>query len=65
MEATEALRNLVAKLDEIGDNSQFKSMFTLAWAHGAEYKGPNWGKELEDAKTVLAAGAAAGAAEVA
>ena len=53
MSEREALEALVAKLEAIGLNEQFKSVFTLAWVHGQNYTGPNWEKELKDAKEVL------------
>ena len=45
------LRALVKKLDEVGEAT--KGIFTMAWAHGMEYKGPNYGEELAAAKKLL------------
>lgn len=50
---TKVLRDLVAKLDEISDSPQWKSLFTIAFIHGQEYTGPNFGEELKAAKEVL------------
>ena len=45
------LRALVKKLEEIGKATE--GVFTMAWAHGMEYKGPNYGEELAAAKKLL------------
>jgi len=46
-----ALRALVKKLEEISKATE--GIFTMAWAHGMEYKGPNYGEELTAAKKLL------------
>lgn len=48
--AREALRNLVAKLDEINTDEQFKSVFVIAAAHGFTYRGANWVEALAAAR---------------
>ena len=48
-----ALTSLTVKLDAVGADPGYQGMFTLAWTHGMEYKGPNCGEELESAKSVL------------
>jgi hypothetical protein len=44
---------LVAKLEAIGDDPEFRHVFTLATIHGHPYGGPNWGAELSEAKECL------------
>ena len=48
-----ALENLVKKIEEIENNDSFKSMFSVSYVHGIRYSGPNWSKELNEAKEVL------------
>lgn len=49
----QAAQNLINKLEEINKDPSFIGMFSLLWAHGIEYTGPNWTKELEELKMVL------------
>lgn len=53
MNTKTVLENLVKKIEEIENNDSFKSMFTISYVHGIKYSGPNWIKELNDAKEVL------------
>ena len=48
-----ALENLVKKIEEIENNDSFKSMFSVSYVHGIRYSGPNWSKELNEAKEAL------------
>ena len=52
-ELVEAAQNLVKKLKEIENDPGFNSMFMMAYVHGQEYTGPNWGAELETLEKVL------------
>lgn len=53
LEISNKLINLVNKLEEIGNDTSFQSVFMMSQIHGAPYKGPNWEKELTEAKEVL------------
>lgn len=46
-------RELCEKLREIGNNEEYKSVFTMAMAHGCNYSGPTYGKELERLEEAL------------
>jgi hypothetical protein len=53
MTTYEALKALVEKLDAIEKDPQYKGIWTLHWAHGGDYTGPTYTKEIADAKKVL------------
>jgi len=50
---TAALAGLVAKMHLIDAEPTLSGIFTLAYIHGCEYKGPNWKDELELADAAL------------
>lgn len=60
-----ALQALVDRLDAIADHPEFGRVFTMAVVHGYEYRGPNWGQPLAEAKKVLAEEAGDGGQAVA
>jgi hypothetical protein len=47
------LEDLVNKLDEIGENEDFKGIWSFLDAHNYSYKGPHYGKELKEAKEII------------
>ena len=49
----EAAKKLCDKLAEVSDHPQYISVFTIAHAHGMEYKGPNYGEEAKAIVTSL------------
>jgi hypothetical protein len=44
---------LVRKLEQIGDDPEFRYVFTLAAMHGPPYLGPHWEAELSEAQACL------------
>lgn len=48
-----ALENLVNKLEEINKSEAYKAVWFMYMNHGMEYKGPNYGEELDAARKVL------------
>ena len=50
----EALTALVAKIEAIEADPSFNGLFTLGFAHGAKYTGPDWEAELKAARAALA-----------
>jgi hypothetical protein len=44
---------LVTKLEAIGDDPEFRHVFTLSTIHGHPYGGPNWEAELSEAQACL------------
>jgi hypothetical protein len=44
---------LVTKLEAIGDDPEFRYVFTCAAMHGPPYLGPTWEKELAEAQACL------------
>ena len=53
MNLTIAAQNLVNKLEEIGKNESFISVFVMSQIRGNPYNGPNWSKEFEELKKEL------------
>ena len=53
LEVRNALAALVNKLDAVVSDPSFGQVFTSAYMHGIEYTGPDFGKELEEAKRAL------------
>lgn len=49
----EALRVLIEKLDEVHDNPEYASVWTIWHVHCGDYEGPTYIEELEAAKSVL------------
>lgn len=48
-----ALEGLVNRLDEIGADPDFRSVFTLHYVHGGDYRGPTWVEALAAARKAL------------
>lgn len=48
-----ALENLVNKIEEIEADKSFQSIWANAYIHGYQYTGPNFQKELDEAKRIL------------
>lgn len=48
-----ALKNLIAKLDKIAVDPDFRRVFSLATVHGEGYTGPNWAEEYAAAQWAL------------
>jgi len=48
-----ALKNLVDKLTEVENNSEYKGIWTVAYVHGIQYAGPSYAEELSAARLVL------------
>lgn len=48
-----ASKELTDKLDLMNENPQFKGIWVHLWAHGMEYKGPQYGEELKKLKEIL------------
>jgi hypothetical protein len=44
---------LVTKLEQIGDDPEFRHVFTLSTIHGHPYGGPTWAAELSEAQECL------------
>lgn len=51
---TVALKNLVDRTKSIDASDSFKTVFSVAYLHGAAYTGPNWSAEVLAAEAVLA-----------
>jgi hypothetical protein len=49
-----ALKRLVDKLDLIGEDPQFRSVWTMHKVHGGNYTGPTYVEELKEARAALA-----------
>jgi len=49
----EALKALVSKIRIIESNEQYKALWVLAAAHSFHYDGPDWERELQQARDVL------------
>lgn len=49
----EALQALVAKLLIVEADSNYKAVWALVAAHGFHYDGPDWERELAQAKEIL------------
>lgn len=50
----EALRELVAKLEQIQASPEYGGIWCFLEAHGVRYKGPNWADALDNARAALA-----------
>jgi len=48
-----AARQLTNKLDEITQSEEYQGVFTLAFAHGIKYTGPQYDKDLQALKDAL------------
>ena len=48
-----ALGGLVQRIDEIGNDPDFKTMQTVFYTHGFKYGGPSWAEALEEARAAL------------
>jgi len=53
MTEREALKALVNKLTAIETNKDFQGIWGFLWSHGYAYKGPDWKRELDDARLAL------------
>lgn len=53
MTEREVLKALVTKLEAIANDPSFKTQAVISQVHGFAYTGPNWSRELADAKAVL------------
>ena len=48
-----ALEGLVNRLDEIAADPDFRSVWTLHYVHGGDYRGPTWVEALARARAAL------------
>jgi hypothetical protein len=48
-----ALAALVKKIDEINNDSSYRTVWELAFSHGHRYDGPQYDKELDVARNLL------------
>ncbi len=51
------LEDLVSKLTAIENSSEFQGIWNYLFAHGRDYRGPNWADELQQARAALTAAA--------
>lgn len=52
-ELRRASQKLADQLDLIGNSEEYKAVFASAMAHGVEYTGPTYSKELKGVKRLL------------
>ena len=52
-ELKKALKNLVEAIDKTINDPQWNSVWSIYYSHGFEWNGPNFGKELDVARTIL------------
>lgn len=54
IDAVEKGAALTKQLREVTEHPAFKNLFTIAYVHGLEYRGPQYGPELDASEAALA-----------